>query len=546
MEIKDLTLKLVLVFSYIYLICYFTIGNTNNNYQIIIMILSFVIIFSILLLQLDRCDSRKFLFVLGYGSILIFLFYALVPIKSDGIHRFQDSLMYFVTAQSIYDTGHLAPTYLEWYNLLDSHMQWPILGILTSSISLVSNLNLMIISQFVCPFLGFLAFIACVMLCKKITNSMRIAILAGMLFSISAIAAWFYSIYHPQGLGVLFYIFIIYSLISLNQKHRIYSVICMFFIAALTFTHPFSSIYTSIVLLSLLLFQIMSQRIPGISQVSPHINIGLIITTIVVILGYNVFVPIVHGSIGLLKMAVTGSPFSLSLETKVSSIQSQNLYNLFIVSESLNKFILLILGILPSVYFLVYGDNSKKVASSLMYINLCTITIGMVILSLPLDRILLFCTPFISIYAAYMLYLLADNDIFQIKKYKIMKFTIGIVIILMLTVGVIGSNTQSCYFGSQSYFGDITAPFPNYFTPTDNEIFVGKWLQTYAIPDAYIGVESYTSAFYYAKWPRSQLDSYTEENPFDYIIIQKNSILNRLDLQRDSQILFDGHNVVLT
>jgi hypothetical protein len=177
--------------------------------------------------------------------------------------------------------------------ILSIYSGWPMLHIISLTLSQVSGINLYLLTLILPLVIGFTSFLFVYLLMRKIGASLRINtqfISFAMLLYVTSAEALFYPMqFVHQNLGLTFFyavIFTFYLSRSGNINSRKYCILVLFFAIALVISHHFTSVIMVLFFLFLFIIQKVQRRLPEISikEISLKIHFPTIPTLMLVLI----------------------------------------------------------------------------------------------------------------------------------------------------------------------------------------------------------------------------------------------------------------------
>ena len=415
--------SIILYFNYPFVV----INSKFDDILIISIVTIFVLLLIYSIIFIKRSDIHYIL-----PQILIFSFVVrAIPNFRLSYPPLHDPYFYFVTSLNIMDNGTLEPIYNWWYSIIDMQLKWPVIQLLTTvlyQISAIDSLNLL---RFQEPAIGSLTFLVVYILTKFVTNDYKIAFIAALLASFNDILIFYQSEYHPQGLAIIIFIFIIFAYLKLNHDVR-YRLIFIIFAISFIFVHHFSSLFIVLIFgLYLTIIYVLNQikLIRNKFELSANDKLSL---SIVILTGfmYHIFNITFVTLIGKITLI---SNYSLILSNSDVPLLT------FILSST--KWIMFVLTFVSIIYIYKTKNMNEIQIASILICVLFAGVVGSTITLFPLDRIIGFYVPLASIFAALTL--------FRFMRYRMANKLVCIFLITILIVsGIFNSQIPAIFFKS--------------------------------------------------------------------------------------------------
>lgn len=475
----------------------------------------------------------------------------------------QDPYYHYVCTLNILNYGTLDPVLSWWYGGLNDQLHWPEMHLLTTALTNITNIDLMQIFRFQEPLMGIILFFAVFLLAKQITKSDMIAVLSSLFASLSDSIIFYQSEYHPQGFAIVFFVFILYILFTINsskinsskkiQFYFIFLIFCLSFTLSHYFTPLFIALlfilYLAIsVTLQYLILPIIEREVfikPFTGPLIADNKSNFILMLIVSISALVYHIVFYSGVIGdFLSMINLDSAFS------VSSI-SQNKQDIPLISSILNtsKWGLFLLAMV-SIIWIIRSKDSKELRMAILFICIIfTGAVGYFLIASPLDRIITFYTPIAAIFGSLTIFRIRDLWVTHRSKFG-KGILIAILASLLITGGVFNSQTPAYFFqeseANTHYWYSNVLPNMEMYKPA------GEWSGVYVPADSYIETEFDTKIipFYFGKQSADMQISLKDNLHHNFIMFNPNTVYsdyksNKLDLVSKLNMIYSNPQITM-
>jgi len=204
-------------------------------FWISIIIIFCDILFQILRIKLTDNFVKIILFEIGILSLVFHLIY---QIPYYGLYG-SDAYFDLNSMKGILLSGHLTPTFTNITTF------WPILHIMGSTLSLISNLNTLYVAKWFPSLYGIIVPVVYYLTIQKLYNDKKVALVSSLLFVSLHHYILFGSLFTRESIALVFTIFCIYLyFISKSQKKYSLSIL---FLATITLSHHFTSLILALI-----------------------------------------------------------------------------------------------------------------------------------------------------------------------------------------------------------------------------------------------------------------------------------------------------------
>jgi hypothetical protein len=310
-----------------------------------------------------------------------------------------DPNYYTICTFNIIDFGTLEPLYSWWYPQVQQQLSWPDLHILGSVLTQLTDIYSVDVLRLSTPMYGMLFFLGVFVLAYIITRRSSVAFLAGLFASTAESVIFYQAEYHPQGLALVFFVFLIVLIFKylLTGSLKVAVLVLLYFLA-FTFAHHFSSLFFGI--FSIYMFAVLSLprtifvRVLRFDPFS-HRRVSSIIWLLASLLmffnhfyRYSSFMDVVESSLNQ-RIAPMGELITGGADVPLQATLMNS-----------TKYILLLLALVSVLYILKTRDENEFFSAILLFGVLFSGVIGTFIAFIPVDRLIGFYIPFAAIFAS--------------------------------------------------------------------------------------------------------------------------------------------------
>src|SRR5665647_1476857 len=428
-----------------------------------------------------------------------------------------DSYYHFVTVTNVLDFGVSNPGLSSWYSQVSQQLYWPLMHLLTATTVLTSGIDIGLLLRFQEPFLGITFVLAAFILAKLVLKNDGMALLSALI-ALSASEAIFYQAeYHPQGLAFIYLVFAAYVFLKFREtKNRLMFSTFLIFLAALVFSHAFSSLFIGLFAFSIILlsFALMhAPRVPSefkklLKQLSGDYIIWLLIGISALayhVLGYFYFAS------GLIDL-------SESAGSHVQVLSAGPTVPALVTFFNASKYILLLLAGASLVLTIRTRSMTRVRCAVLAAAFLIVGFIGNYAGALPLDRTAGFYAAFGAVFVAITVYSIKDQWFSSINKSWKTGFVIALVCLPIVT-GILGSQVPAYFFKDSDvntfYFSS------NDVSSLNRENTTGMWINQHVDKNASVGDEfdTFPAVYYYGVHPYHSTVTASSVSKFNYIVV---------------------------
>lgn len=518
-------LKIIAISLYLFLALiavYFKFFPTIVNSAISNFIIFMIVFLSIMLLVYAsftiKTNNEVYLLM---PQALIFTFIArAIPNLRLSYPPLHDPYYHFVSTLNILEYYTLNPILSWWYWGVDTQLHWPNMHLITASLVNLTSIPEMFYFRFQEPFMGIIFFLSVFILTRTITSNNGVALLASLFASISDVIIFYQSEYHPQGLAIIYLVFILYAFIKsrqiINLGYRYISILFGFLFLS---SHHFTPLFLSFIFISYIVAMMIIRLLSKSNIVWAKYVDAFKSTTS----DYTYFGIIIIASI-YYHIYIYSSLINTFLKMATASFSAANLVSIGQTSIPLITSILssfkwgLFLLALISILMVFHTKNKNEFILGVL--TVCIVlsgAFGNYVVNLPLDRIIGFYLPFASIFASLSLYRFKCE---WFKKYNpcIKICVIVIIASIIISAGFFNSQTPAYFFKDSKV--DTFYWYSNRLPSMDEYKSTGEWIGIYSMEGSEYGVDFDTLIvpYFYGKQSSDSV-SLLKSNSFDYRIL---------------------------
>lgn len=524
------------------------ISGIITNIIIFLLISAFIILLIYGTTMIGK-DNKDYVYILPQSVIFIFLLSAIPNIRLEYpiIH---DPYFYLVTTLNIIDYGTLQPMLSSWYPLIDQQLHWPVLELLTTNLVFLLNINPLHFMKFLVPLLGVVLFLLVFVLIKTVSNDNRISMLAALISSVSSLSIFINSEYHPQAIAPLFFILFIYFYYKFKNVNIIFGILMLLTILVFAMSHHFSSIFIGIFAIIYLItvfiltkFSFLDTKFLNLDNFIKDYNLWILIA--VIMISYHFFV--YFGFISGIVIDAFNSNSQISLITYGGNVP------LYTTITNSMKWVVFLFA-LPAIYYSYKNRNKEQFQFAILF--LCFILAGIIgstIISMPLDRIIIFYYPFAAFFAS-----ITFLKLFNKKNGRShIKIAVIVIISIILLAGVFGSQTPAYFFKNTEV--NIYYWSSNDLSSASSFENTGSWINDYTNKSKFYALEFDTRSlafyyghagpyiYYYQDGIPNTFKGYIVLNPsipYNYLNFSKQNYLNNIDtFYSDGRVIVGGNGI---
>ncbi len=439
-------------------------------------------------------SSREVVLVL-LGVILVSILARSIPHLRLAYPPFGDPYFYAISALNIIDYGTLQPMLAGWYSGIIVHLHWPIMHLVAAIAVKLSGIDSMWFFRFQEPLLSGLFVLAVFALAKEATKNNTIALLSALLAALSDVVIFYQAEYHPQGFALIFFVLFLYLYLKSRTTGRLrYHILALVCLVVFLASHHFSSIFVGLLAIGFIVFNhliaILPQRLGQITQAAREIRADYNLWLIVAVAGLAYHFWIYEGVVrGFLERyaATTLEPSAALLTTGASVPMLTTLLN------SAKWGILLL-----ATFSIIRVIRPPRPHQFRLLVMLgCILFAGFVgtfIVWGPVDRIIAFYVPLVSVFAAMTVHRLLTLNRFSLRRAQVIKVTTILIVSLLLMAGFFnGINIPAFYF--QSSQPSSSYRYSNQVPKMEVYKLAGEWTGMYIPGIFYVGSDPEIVAF---------------------------------------------------
>jgi hypothetical protein len=457
---------------------------------------------------------------------------------------FSDAYFYAIAALNISDYGTLQPVLSNWYPLVGMQLSWPVLHVLTSALQQISGVDAMWLFRFEAPLLGGIFSLAVFSLAKAVSKNDSVALLAALFASLSDVVIFYQSEYHPQGLAILLFVFLIYAWLKFIEKRGlVFPMLFSIFAIAMLFSHHFSSLYLGLIVLSFValseLLLIVVKRLRRFHLLEKALSglrrgyLVLICFGLVLLFSNVILRPVATESFAALAATPTGVTSAGVTSAGVTSAGVTSA-GVRIFGIPLLTFLLrlakwgILFAAIASIIYIIRKPDRKSLTLILLLVSLVfsgilgmALSLGGWMWNVPIDRFIAFYAPLISVFAALTVYKLITVAKPRFGRAWAIKWGTVLVTGMLLAAGFLNAQIPGFYF--KSIGTDTFYWYSNDLSSVNRYECTGQWLRDYTPANSKYLVESDTFAvpFFFARRPIENIQGMTGvEDEFEgYVVV---------------------------
>lgn len=468
-----------------------------------------------------------------------------------------DPYFYAISTLNIMEYGTLEPILAGWYSGVLAHLHWPMMHLFTAIAVKLTGIDSMWFFRFQEPLLGGLFALAVFTLAKEATRNNTIALLSALFASLSDVVIFYQSEYHPQGFALIVFVLFLYIYLKSRTTGKLrYQILALACLVVFVASHHFSSLFVGLLAISFVgmnhLISILPQRLGQITQAARAIRADYNLWLIVAVAGLAYHFWIYEGLLRNIVRRYGGygvimlEPGNILLDVGASTPMYITLLNAI-------KWGILLLAV-PAIIRVI--RTSRPHEARLLVMLACVLFAGFAgtfIVWGPVDRIIAFYAPLVSVFAAMTVHKLFTLNQSSNWRNQTIKITTVLIVGLLLAAGFFrGINIPAFYFQSSqvnSYYW-----YSNRLPKMEEYKGAGEWTGMYIPQNLRVGAGWYIRTFPFFFGKRSLPNvSYAEENPtarVDYIMFDPNfprgyESAQRLEpeFDRDLSVIYDNGEV---
>jgi len=514
-----------LITAYIYFFPTFI----NPLFSDILIVLGVLLLVSCLIYASIKAKSSREVALVLLGIMLLSILARSIPHLRLAYPPLADPYYYAISALNIIDYGTLQPILTDWFGGIRAHLHWPMMHLFTAGAVKITGIDSMWFFRFQQPLLGGIFALTVFALAKEVTRNNTIALLSALFASLSDVVIYYQSEYHPQGFaGIVFVLFLYIYLKSRGTGRLRYYVLALVCVGAFVLSHHFSSLFIALLALGFIglnhLISILPQRIGRITQVARELRADYNLWTIIAVGGLAYHFVGYSGLVrGFLRrfVEVSAEPSAALVAAGTGVPMLTTLLN----SAKWGIFLLAIFSIVKVI------RTPRPHQFRLLLLLACILLAGFVgtyIIWGPIDRMIVFYAPLVSIFAAMTVHRLFTLNRFSFRRTQVIRAATVLMVTLLLTAGFFNSSRVPAIYFKNSQVNNYY--WYNNTLPRMNECkAAGEWTGLYIPGNSKIGTGWYTQAvpFFFGKrrhvnvipslyHPRRSVDYFMYEQSIKY------------------------------
>jgi len=362
-----------------------------------------------------------------------------------------------------------------WLPDIEGALCWPIMYLITESLTTIAGINYISLWKFQEPLLGVVFFLAIFILAREVTRSNGIALLAALLASFASHIIFYQSEYHFQGLALIMFAFLVYSFIKSESTGGIaYRLLILLFVPACILSHYFSSLFLAVVfaifLFIMQFLKIGGKKLPIRITEEGISNSSIFLIIIISSLAYHLYVYSKHFETYVKMILSTTHSYGAPL------FGSSGAFFITNITKSV-RWITFALAVISIAYILKTKDKKELYLAIFWLIFLILGFIGEYLIWLEVGRIVVFYELITGTFAAMTLFRFRDIWISKISRNK-KTFVACLLASIIITFTFFGGHYMPAYyfksFGMNDHYW-CSNRLPN----MDAYIPAGKWMNNY-------------------------------------------------------------------
>src|SRR5665647_1307677 len=175
-----------------------------------------------------------------------------------------DSYYHLIATTNVLNFG-VTNIGLSWWYAAGTQLHWPLMHLLTVTTFLTSGIDMGLLWRFQEPFLGIFFVLAAFILAKLVLKEDGMALLSALIALTAGEVIFYQAEYHPQGLAFIYLVFATYVFLKFREtKNRLMFGAFLIFLAALVFSHTFSSLFIGLFAFSIIFLSFALMHAPRV------------------------------------------------------------------------------------------------------------------------------------------------------------------------------------------------------------------------------------------------------------------------------------------
>lgn len=505
------------------IIAYFYFFPTviNPLFSDVLIVLGVLLLLSCLIYASIKAKSSRDVILVLLGIMLLSILARSIPHLRLAYPPFADVYYYAISALNIIDYGTLQPILGDWYPGIYAHLHWPVMQLFTATAVKITGIDSMWFFRFQEPLLGGIFVLTVFALAKEATKDNTIALLSALIASASDVVIYYQSEYHPQGFAVIFFVLFLYLYLKSRTmggvRYRVLALLCLMLFLA---SHHFSSLFVALLAFVFIglnqIASVLPQWIGRVTQVAREVRADYNLWTLIAVTGiaYHlmIYLSLLRGFIRrFIEPQLAPGAELLAVGAAVPMLTT------LLNSAKWGIFLLAVYSIVKII------RTPRPHEFRLLVLLACILFAGFVATYLirgPVDRMITFYVPLISVFAAMTVHKLFTLNKVPLRRTQMIKVTTVLMVGLLLVAGFFnGFPVRALYFKSSQ--------ISNHHLPKMDEFKVaGEWTGIYIPSNSKIGTGGHirTVPFFFGKRSYNKVifpvRSITA--PIDYIMFDPN------------------------
>lgn len=482
--------------------------STNILIVLLVFLLTSLLVYGAFIIK----KSTDIYFLLPQSLIFAFIARA-IPNLRLSYPPLHDPYYHYVCTLNVLEYGTLKPVLGWWYSGVNTQLHWPDMHLLTTVLVHITDIDVMQVFRFQEPAMGMVFFLAVFILAKAVTKNDGIAMLSALFASLTGVAIFYQSEYHPQGLAIIFLILLLYAFIKSRSRliNNIYfRYVALIFCITFVLSHYFTPLFLALIFIMYLMVLLMVRTLSSYAPIKDKLykiaediesDYTFFIVVIISSLAYH-FIVYTSAVDDFIRLVGTES----APQAHLVSIGQPDvpLLNSVLNSSKWGLFILAVISIL----WIIKTKNTNEFRLAALFI--CIVFAGVIgnyVIASPLDRLICFYIPFAAVFGSLTLFRFSDEWFGSIQKNR--KVILAVLIAsILITAGFFNSQTPAYFFQDSeinTYYW-----YSNRLPKMEEYKTAGEWIDRYTTTDSTYNVDFHTRTipFYYGKRPYQQVGVY--------------------------------------
>ena len=472
------------------IVAYFYFFPTLSNPMLsdTLIVLGVLLLLSCFVYAAIKAKSSGEVILVLLGIVFLSILARSIPHLRLTSPPFSDPYFYAISSLNIIDYGTLQPVLAEWYGGVNTHLHWPMMQLFTAGAVKITGIDSMWFFRFQEPLLGGMFALAVFAMAKEVTKNNSVALLSALFASMSDVVIFYQAEYHPQGFAAIFFVLFLYLYLKSSARGGIsYRVAALACLVIFLGSHHFSSLLFVLLAAAFIglnqLISILPDKLGRVTQLAREVRADYNLWLILAVAGiaYHIFIFAIPIYTFFLWTLVELEPAADLLAAGTSARG-----NVPILTTLLNsaKWGVLFLATF-SITRVIRAPKLHELR--LLVLLVCILTAGFTATFIfwgPVDRMILFYSPLVSVFAAMTVCRLFTLRRVSFQRTQVIKFTTVLVVGLLLVAGFFnGISIPALYFKSSQpnrYYE--TNSYSNQLPKMYEWKVAGEWIGIY-IPD---------------------------------------------------------------